>query len=87
MLVAGGYPGDYEKGKVMTGFDSCKGSILFHAGTKNTDNGIVTNGGRVLAISTIASTMDSALNSSFANAENIKFEGKYYRKDIGFDLK
>jgi phosphoribosylamine--glycine ligase len=87
MLVAGGYPGDYEKGKVMTGFETCEGSILFHAGTKSLADTIVTNGGRVLAVSSIASTMNDALAASFANAEKIKFEGKYYRRDIGFDLK
>ena len=87
MLVAGGYPGDYEKGKVMTGFDSTSGSILFHAGTKNSGNDIVTNGGRVLAVSSYGDTMEQALQASFSNAEKIKFEGKYYRRDIGFDLK
>jgi phosphoribosylamine--glycine ligase len=87
MLVAGGYPGDYEKGKVMTGFESCNGSLLFHAGTKVAEGNIVTNGGRVLAVSTIALTMDEALATSFSNAAKISFDGKYYRRDIGFDLK
>ena len=87
MLVAGGYPGDYEKGKVMSGFDKTEGSLLFHAGTKNSGTDIVTNGGRVLAVSSIADTMQEALDKSFANAAKIQFEGKYYRRDIGFDLK
>ena len=87
MLVAGGYPGDYEKGKVMTGFDATEGSLLFHAGTKNSGADIVTNGGRVLAVSSIANTMQEALDKSFANAAKIQFEGKYYRRDIGFDLR
>jgi phosphoribosylamine--glycine ligase len=86
MLVAGGYPGDYEKGKTMTGFENCEGSMLFHAGTKAEGDKVITNGGRVLAVSSIAPTMKEALAKSFANAEKIKFEGKYYRKDIGFDL-
>ncbi len=86
MLVAGGYPGDYEKGKTMTGFETCEGSMLFHAGTKADGDKVVTNGGRVLAVSSIAPTMKEALANSFANAQKIKFEGKYYRKDIGFDL-
>jgi len=86
MLVAGGYPGDYEKGKAMTGFENCTGSMLFHAGTKSEGDKVLTNGGRILAISTIAPTMKEALAKSFANAEKINYEGKYYRRDIGFDL-
>ncbi|MFM7021478.1 MAG: phosphoribosylamine--glycine ligase [Flavobacteriales bacterium] len=86
MLVAGGYPGDYEKGKIMNGFENTEGSMLFHAGTKVAGDKIVTNGGRVLAVSSIAPTMKEALAKSFANADKISFEGKYYRRDIGFDL-
>jgi len=87
MLVAGGYPGDYEKGKEMSGFDTVTESILFHAGTKLSGDKILTNGGRVLAVSSYGKTKDEALATSFKNAEKITFEGKYYRKDIGFDLK
>lgn len=86
MLVSGGYPGDYEKGKTISGLASIEDSIVFHAGTANADNSIVTNGGRVIAISSYGNGKDEALSKSFANADKIDFEGKYYRKDIGFDL-
>lgn len=87
MLVAGGYPEVYEKGKSITKLDEVKGSIVFHAGTTFSGNDIVTNGGRVISVSSYGDTMQSALDKSFKNAELINFEGKYYRKDIGFDLK
>ena len=87
MLVSGGYPQAYEKGKVMTGFENCEGSLLFHAGTKQEGDDVLTNGGRVLAITSLGRDMETALAKSFANAEKVKFEKKYYRKDIGFDLK
>ena len=86
MLVAGGYPGDYEKGKVMTGLDLVKDSIPFHAGTLEENGQVVTNGGRVIAITSYGNTIVEGLEKSFANAEKIKYEGKYYRKDIGKDL-
>lgn len=86
MLVSGGYPGSYEKGKTMTGFDSVEGSILFHAGTKVADGQVVTNGGRVLAISSFGDDIASAVGQSLENAAKIEFEGKTYRKDIGRDL-
>ena len=86
MLVAGGYPGDYEKGKVISGLDGIADSIVFHAGTKDTPSGIVTNGGRVIAVSSYGESMRQALDTSYKNAEKIKYEGKYCRKDIGFDL-
>ncbi len=87
MLVSGGYPGDYEKGKTIWGLEAVSDSIVFHAGTTPQDNAIVTNGGRVLAISSYGDSKEEALNKSFTNAEKISFAGKYYRKDIGFDLK
>lgn len=87
MLVSGGYPGVYEKGKHISGIDSVEGSIAFHAGTRYEGGNVVTSGGRVIALSTYAKTMDDALSGSFRNAGIIDFEGKYYRKDIGFDLK
>lgn len=87
MLVSAGYPGDYEKGKLMTGWEKVEESILFHAGTQQTPEGIVTNGGRVLAVSSYGNNKQEALACSFKNAQSIVFEGKYFRTDIGFDLK
>lgn len=86
MLVSGGYPESYKNGKEITGFDEVEDSVMFHSGTKSSDDKILTNGGRVLAITSFGKNMDEALNKSFKNAEKINFEGKYYRKDIGFDL-
>lgn len=86
ILVSGGYPESYEKGKVISGMDDAKGSILVHAGTKEDNGNILTNGGRVLAITSFGNTLSDALNTSLKNAEKIDFEGKYYRKDIGQDL-
>lgn len=88
MLVAGGYPEDYKKGDEITGLDTVDGSIVFHAGTtENAQQRILTNGGRVMAITSYGSTMDEALQKSFANAERISYKDKYYRRDIGKDLK
>jgi len=86
MMVAGGYPEEYAKGDVMTGFELVEGSMAFHAGTKQDGNNVVTNGGRVIAITSYGNTMDEALKKSFANAERIQYKGKYYRRDIGKDL-
>lgn len=87
MLVSGGYPESYEKGKVMTGWEDCQGSLLFHAGTKQDGERVLSNGGRILAVTSMGRDMETALAKSFENAEKIKFDKKYYRKDIGFDLK
>jgi phosphoribosylamine--glycine ligase len=86
MLVSGGYPGDYGKGYPVTGWDKTRGSILFHAGTVEKKGEIVTDGGRIIAVSSYGATKEEALQQSFTNADVIHFEGKYYRKDIGFDL-
>jgi len=86
MLVAGGYPGVYEKGDVITISDEVSGSILFHAGTKIKENNIVTNGGRVIAISSKGTDFREALKISYQNASKIEFKNKYFRKDLGFDL-
>ncbi len=88
MLVAGGYPGSYEKGKVISGLENNQDSIIFHAGTRtNPETGeIITNGGRVLAITSYGNTMQEALGKSYKIAEKINFEGKNYRKDLGKDL-
>lgn len=86
MIVAGGYPGDYEKGKIISGHDKIEGSLVFHAGTKESNGSIVTNGGRVLAITSYGNTLSDALELSYTNAAKIKFDQLYYRKDIGKDL-
>lgn len=87
MLVSGGYPGKYINGKVISGFNAIENGIVFHAGTKNNGENIVTNGGRVIALSSYANSVELALETSYKNAEIIQFENKYFRKDIGFDLK
>ncbi|HXS35176.1 MAG TPA: phosphoribosylamine--glycine ligase [Flavipsychrobacter sp.] len=86
MLVSEGYPGSYPKGKVMKGFDKISDSLLFHAGTTNKDNEIVTNGGRVIAITSYGGTIKDALTKSYQNAALLEYEGKYYRKDIGYEF-
>jgi phosphoribosylamine--glycine ligase len=86
MLVSGGYPRNYERGKSINGLDLIQGSVLFHAGTKKEGDRVVTSGGRVIAISSWGSSMKEALKASYRNAGLINFEGSYYRSDIGFDL-
>jgi phosphoribosylamine---glycine ligase len=88
MLVSGGYPGDYEKGKVIRGIENTDGVTVFHAGTAVNKKGeLTTNGGRVLAVTALARDLDKALNKAFENAEKISFDGMYYRSDIGADIK
>ncbi len=86
MLVSDGYPGVYQKGKQITGVDKVKDSMIFHAGTKRDGDQVLTNGGRVLAITSYGENINEALKQSYANAQTVNFEGKYFRTDIGFDL-
>ena len=86
MLVSGGYPESYEKGAVISGLDNLKDSIIFHAGTKMKEEAIVTNGGRVLAVTSLADSIQEALDQSYKTIDSIHFEKMNYRKDIGFDL-
>lgn len=87
MMVSGGYPGDYEKGKEIVMPGDVTDSILFHAGTKKVDNRVVTDGGRVLAITSYGNNMDEALERSYRTLTRISFEKCNFRKDIGFDLR
>lgn len=86
MLVSGGYPEGYEKGKVITGIEKVEDSIVFHAGTAIQNNEVVTNGGRVLAVTSYGNSHDEALKKSYQNIDKLHFDKIYYRKDIGFDL-
>jgi phosphoribosylamine--glycine ligase len=86
MLVSGGYPGEFNKGLPVTGLDQTSDCMVFHAGTKLTGNEVLTAGGRVMAISSYGNSMKEALDKSYKNASLLKFDGIYYRKDIGFDL-
>jgi phosphoribosylamine---glycine ligase len=86
MLVAGGYPEDYAKGNIISGADQATGSIVFHAGTKLSNGNLVTNGGRVMAITSYGSTIHEALRQSYESAAHIHWQDIYYRKDLGKDL-
>ena len=86
MMVSGGYPGDFEKYKVINGTENINTSLVFHAGTISKEGKILTNGGRVLAVTTLNHDFKKAVEISLKNVEEISFEGKYYRRDIGFDL-
>ena len=86
MLVSKGYPDAYEKGKPISGEANVKGSLVFHAGTSVKQGEIITNGGRVIAVTSLGNNMQEALDLTYSNAEKIEFEGRYFRRDIGFDL-
>ena len=86
ILVSGGYPKSYEKEKTITGLNDLSNDLIFHAGTNKKDNTFITNGGRVLAVTSMEKDFNQALKSSYSKIEKINFDGMYYRKDIGFDL-
>ena len=86
MVVSGGYPEGYEKGKVISGIENIEDSIVFHAGTASKDGNVVTNGGRVIAITSLDDDYKKAIKKSYQNIEKLHFDTMYYRTDIGFDL-
>lgn len=86
MLVSGGYPEDYEKGKEISGLENVEGSIVFHAGTKSENGKILSNGGRVMAVTSLDDDFRKALKKSYQNIEKLNFDRMQYRSDIGFDL-
>lgn len=86
MLVSGGYPEAYEKGKVISGIDFVEDSIVFHAGTKSENGQILSNGGRVLAVTSFGNDFQQAIKKSYQNINKLHFDTMYYRKDLGFDL-
>jgi phosphoribosylamine--glycine ligase len=86
MVVSGGYPEDYEKGKVVSGLEKITDSLVFHAGTKIENGAVVSNGGRVLAVTSFGDDFQEAIKKSYQNINQLHFDTMYYRKDIGFDL-
>jgi phosphoribosylamine--glycine ligase len=86
MVVSGGYPEDFEKGKVITGLENIQDAIVFHAGTKNHNDDVITNGGRVLAVTSYGNDFQEAIKKSYQNIEKLHFDKMYFRKDIGNDL-
>lgn len=86
MIVSGGYPGNYEKGKIISGLESVDKSLVFHAGTVSSGNNIISNGGRVIAVTSLCNNLEASVNQSLESALQIKFENSYFRNDIGNDL-
>jgi phosphoribosylamine--glycine ligase len=86
MMVSGGYPENYEKGKQIYGLNSITESMVFHAGTSSDGPAVLTSGGRVLSVTSYGKNIESALQRSYASIEKIEFEDAYFRKDIGFDV-
>jgi len=87
MIVSGGYPEEYEKGKEIFGLDKMEDSLVYHAGTKIENGKLVTNGGRVLAITSFGNDFQEAIKKSYQNIDKLHFDKMYFRKDIGKDLK
>jgi phosphoribosylamine--glycine ligase len=85
-MVAGGYPGEYLKNKVITGIENVRDSHVFQAGTTTNNETVITTGGRVLAITSLQDNLFDALQQATADASRIYYDGMYFRKDIGFDL-
>ena len=86
IMVSGGYPEAYSKGHPISGLDKTEGSIIFHAGTKIDNGNVVTNGGRVIAVTSFGTDLNDALRKSYKNTDIINWKNKYFRKDLGFDL-
>jgi phosphoribosylamine---glycine ligase len=86
MAVSGGYPEDYDKGKIISGLDTIEDSVVFHAGTGLNKNEVITSGGRVLAVTSFGNDFREAIKKSYQNLDKLSFDKMYYRKDIGFDL-
>ena len=86
MVVSGGYPEAYQKGKVISGIETIEDSIVFHAGTKTENGKVVSNGGRVLAVTSYGNDFQEAIKKSYQNINKLHFDTMYFRKDIGFDL-
>jgi phosphoribosylamine--glycine ligase len=86
MMVSGGYPAAYEKGKIIYGLNSVTDALVFHAGTTSDGPQVITNGGRVLAVTSFGKTLEQALDRSYAGISKISFENAYFRSDIGKDV-
>jgi phosphoribosylamine--glycine ligase len=87
VVVSGGYPEDFEKGKVISGLETIEDSIVFHAGTKLDNGNVVSNGGRVLTVTSYGDNFEEAIKKSYQNIDKLHFDKMYFRKDIGNDLK